>query len=45
VIPLDGEVRSGGDIAGPGECLLIEPNEHIEASGARMLIGASVPRS
>ena len=41
VIPLDGEVRSGGDVAGPGECLLLEANERLESGGARMLIGAS----
>jgi mannose-6-phosphate isomerase len=40
VIPLEGEVRSGGDAAVPGECLLLEANEPLESRGARMLIGA-----
>ena len=41
VIPLDGEVRSGGDVAAPGECLLLEAGEALESSNARMLIGAT----
>src|SRR5438067_7696414 len=41
VMPLDGDVVSGATSAGPGECLLLAPHESVEASGARMLIGAS----
>jgi mannose-6-phosphate isomerase len=40
VIPLDGKVWSGGESAGPGECLLVEPDELLDCAGARMLIGA-----
>jgi mannose-6-phosphate isomerase len=42
VIPLEGEVRSKGDLAVPGECLLLEPNDILVPSNARMLIGAAV---
>lgn len=45
VMPLDGEVASGGARAGPGECLLIQPTDTVESSGARMLIGATSQRS
>ena len=41
VIPLDGEVRCGADVGGRGDCLLVQPHERIESSGARMLIGAT----
>ena len=27
IIPIEGEVRSGGDTAGPGDCLLLEPGD------------------
>lgn len=40
VLPLDGEARSGGEVAGAGECLLLEAGERLESEGARMLIGA-----
>lgn len=40
VLPIEGEIRSGSDIAGPGDCLLLEPGEALEANGATMLIGA-----
>ena len=40
VMPLEGEVRSGGERAGPGECLLVQPGEGVEPNGARLLIGA-----
>ncbi len=40
VIPLDGEARSMGETAAPGDCLLLQPGEALEASGA-MLIGAT----
>lgn len=41
VLPLEGEACSGSDCATAGECLLLESGEHIESSGARMLIGAT----
>jgi mannose-6-phosphate isomerase len=40
VLPLEGEVRSGGDRAGPGECLLLGPDDTLDTGGARVLIGA-----
>lgn len=40
IIPLEGKVRSGDDIAVPGGCLLLEPGAELECEGARMLIGA-----
>ena len=40
IIPLEGEVRSVDDTAGPGECLLLEAGEILQTSGARLLIGA-----
>jgi mannose-6-phosphate isomerase len=40
VMPLNGEVSSGGDVAGPGECLLLEPGVLLETDGAPLLIGA-----
>ena len=42
VMPLAGGASSGGESAGPGECLLVEPGAELEASGA-LLIGASGP--
>ncbi|HEY7005475.1 MAG TPA: class I mannose-6-phosphate isomerase, partial [Sphingomicrobium sp.] len=39
VIPLEGEARSNGDIAAPGDCLLLRPGERMESEG-RLLIGA-----
>jgi mannose-6-phosphate isomerase len=41
VLPLDGAVTSGNDVAQAGECLLLEAGERLAADGARMLIGAS----
>jgi mannose-6-phosphate isomerase len=40
VVPLEGEARSGNDVAGPGECLLLNADERLTASAGRMLIGA-----
>lgn len=40
VMPLDGEVRAGSDVAAAGECLLLSPNQALQSEGARMLIGA-----
>ena len=40
VMPLEGRVRSGGDEAGPGECLLLEPGEELQTDGGRALVGA-----
>ena len=44
VLPLEGEVRSGSDVATAGDCLLVQPGAQIDASGARMLIGATAQR-
>jgi mannose-6-phosphate isomerase len=41
VLPLEGNVRAGADTASPGDCLLVQPDERLEAPAARMLIGAS----
>lgn len=41
IIPLDGKVRSSGEIVGPGECLLATARERIISDG-RMLIGAAL---
>ena len=41
VMPLDGSVRSGSDVASAGDCLLLEPGDVLEPTSARMLIGAS----
>jgi mannose-6-phosphate isomerase len=41
IIPLEGKVRHGGESAEPGDCLLLEAGDRIEAEAARMLIGAS----
>jgi mannose-6-phosphate isomerase len=40
VMPLEGEVRSGNDVAAAGECLLLETGAPLASDGARMLIGA-----
>jgi mannose-6-phosphate isomerase len=40
IIPITGEVRSGGDTAGPGDCLLLQPEDPLETGGSRLLIGA-----
>jgi mannose-6-phosphate isomerase len=39
IIPLEGLVSSGGDVAGPGDCLLVGPDERADVEG-RTLIGA-----
>jgi mannose-6-phosphate isomerase len=39
VIPLAGRALSDGDIAGPGDCLLVEPGQYTHIDG-RALIGA-----
>ena len=41
IIPVEGQVRHGGESAAPGDCLLLETGDRIEAEAARMLIGAS----
>jgi mannose-6-phosphate isomerase len=42
LIPLAGPVRSGGDEAGPGECLLAAANERVEAGpGSTYLIATA----
>jgi mannose-6-phosphate isomerase len=41
IIPLEGTVRSGGDVAVAGECLLVEAHEDVVSEGgAQLLIGA-----
>jgi len=40
IIPLAGEIRSGGDIAGPGDCLLLDPGDRLETGDCRLLVGA-----
>jgi mannose-6-phosphate isomerase len=45
VLPLEGKVRSAGDMAVAGECLLLEPGETLACEGGRMLIGAMASRS
>ena len=45
VIPLEGQVRVGENVAGRGDCLLVQPNDRIDPSNARMLIGATAGRS
>lgn len=40
IIPIEGEVRSGGERAGAGDCLLAKPGDALESEGARLLIGA-----
>lgn len=41
VIPLKGEALAGEARAGPGDCLLVEANERVDAANALMLIGAT----
>lgn len=41
ILPLDGIVRCNGETAGAGECLLVEAGERVEASDARLFIGAA----
>jgi mannose-6-phosphate isomerase len=41
VLPLDGEARSGEDVAGAGECLLVDAGQPLESDGGWMLIGAT----
>jgi mannose-6-phosphate isomerase len=40
VLPLSGDVRSAGDVAVAGECLLVDAGVNVEPAGAQMLIGA-----
>lgn len=39
VMPLEGEVRAGGVIAGPGECLLIKAGDEVDLGSGRVVIG------
>jgi mannose-6-phosphate isomerase len=39
IMPLEGNARSSGDTAGPGECLLVDPDDAVAIDG-RVLIGA-----
>ena len=40
VMPLAGTARSGDDMAGPGECLLLGAGDRLETDGQPLLIGA-----
>jgi mannose-6-phosphate isomerase len=40
VMPLAGTARSGGDMADPGECLLLAAGDRLETDGQLLLIGA-----
>jgi mannose-6-phosphate isomerase len=40
VIPVEGNVTSGAESAGPGECLIIEPGAQLDFADARILIGS-----
>ena len=40
IIPIEGEVQSGDDSGGAGDCLLLEAGDTLECHGARLLIGA-----
>ncbi len=42
VLPLEAEVRSGADSAGPGECLLLEPGDVLETGGAAVVVAAGL---
>lgn len=41
VLPLSGLVTVGDVVAGPGECLLLEPGERLDEIGTRVLVGAA----
>ncbi len=41
IIPLEGSVQSGSDLAKPGDVLVLEPAERLESDRALMLIGAT----
>jgi len=41
VLPLEGTVTCDADVASAGECLLLDPADHLETDGARVLIGAA----
>jgi len=41
VLPLEGSVRCNGDMAGPGECLLLDPGDSFDADNAHLLIAAA----
>jgi mannose-6-phosphate isomerase len=41
ILPLEGSVRSNGEQAGAGECLLVDAGEELEIDDARLLIGAA----
>jgi mannose-6-phosphate isomerase len=41
IMPIHGRIRSGEDLAGAGDCLIVEPEEEVESEQAWMLIGAS----
>jgi len=40
IMPLEGTVRAGTDVAGAGECLLLQPADELASDSSRVLIGA-----
>jgi mannose-6-phosphate isomerase len=40
ILPLEGEVRSGSDVAVSGDCLVLEAGDELAGGDARLLIGA-----
>lgn len=45
VVPLEGQVRCESDVAGPGDCLVVESGATLICEGARTLTAASGPLS
>ena len=41
VMPIDGSVRSGSEIATAGDCLVVQPGERVQSDGAWLLIGTT----
>ena len=41
ILPIEGSATSGSDVAGAGDCLVVEAGASVETDGAWMLIGAS----
>lgn len=41
VMPIQGQVQSGGELAEAGDCLIVEPGEQVDSDAVWMLIGAT----
>lgn len=41
ILPLEGEVTVNGETGGPGECLLLAPQQRLDSITGRVLIGAA----